>query len=184
MTVACNGWSEGHADSIFGPQDHHGACLNILSGREFEIVFLEQYVENHEDLQHCEVAADAAARSATEWNMRERSLCGLVGFGETLRVEPLGVWPVLRGMMRAVDVDDDHGALRNGESTDIIFGDSHAVDHPEGRVESKGLVDYLRRVLEAAYVLETHRSSVEDGIKFLTEFCEAIWTRSQKIEKP
>jgi len=57
---------EGHADAVPGAEDDHGAGLDFLAWGELEIVLAEQRAEDHEDLQHGVVTADAAARAAAE----------------------------------------------------------------------------------------------------------------------
>ena len=75
--------------------------------------------------------------------------CALVvGLGEALGVEGLGVRPVARGVVRAVDVDDHGRACGDGDVADAVVGDGLAVDHPEGRIEAERLHDDLRGVLE------------------------------------
>jgi len=63
------GWDrvgEGHADAVLGAKDDHGAGLDFLAGGELQVVLAEERAEDHEDLQHGVVAADAAARAAAE----------------------------------------------------------------------------------------------------------------------
>ena len=128
---------------MLGAQYDHGAGFDLLAGGQLEVVLAEQRAEDHEDLQHRVVAADAAARSAAERNVGERRMLSFVLLGEALGVEGLGVVPVARGVVRAVDVDDDHGAGGDDGVAYAVVGYGFAIDHPEGRVEAQGFADDL-----------------------------------------
>ena len=69
-----DGVGEGHADAVFRAQDDHGAGLDGLAGGQLEVVFAEEPAQDHEDLQHGVVAADAAARAAAEGQVGEGRL--------------------------------------------------------------------------------------------------------------
>ena len=92
---ARDGIGEGHADSVFGPEDDHGAGFDGLAWRQFEIIFPEQNAQNHEDLHHCIVAADTSPGSAPKGQIGEGRLQLFIRFGETLGVEALWILPVL-----------------------------------------------------------------------------------------
>ena len=87
-----DGVGEGHLDAVLGAEDDHGAGLNGLAWGQFEVVLAEERAEDHEDLEHGVVAADAAARASAEGDVGEGRLLRCVGFGEALGVEELLGW--------------------------------------------------------------------------------------------
>src|SRR5580700_8225570 len=102
MMTICLG--EHHADSVFRPQDDHRASFDHLARSQLKIVRSEQIAQNHEDLQYRIISADTTSRSATEGKEGEGCAQLLVFFGETLRIEVLGILPVARSMVRTVHI--------------------------------------------------------------------------------
>src|SRR5258707_15800130 len=107
IALSCDCFGEGHADSMLRSQDDHRARFDRLVRNQLEIVSSEQNAQNHEDLQHRIVTADAAPWSASEGQMGEGRPQLVVRFGETLRVETLRTLPVARCVVRAIHIDND-----------------------------------------------------------------------------
>src|SRR5580704_13031612 len=61
-----SGVGEHHSDSVLRPQDDHGASLDVLARSQLKIVLSEQIAQDHQDLQHRVISADAAARPGSE----------------------------------------------------------------------------------------------------------------------
>ena len=158
----CRG--ETHADSVARPQDDERLRFDLLAWGQMEIVVSKQLTENHQDLQHGIVAADAAARAASEGEISEGRVELLVRFGETLRVEVVGIFPVAWGVVRSVDVDDDRRTAGDRDIPDGVVGDSHAIDHPEWRVETESFLNDLGGELEFRDVAKRERRIAKHGI--------------------
>src|ERR1017187_2253218 len=155
MMTICLG--EHHADSVFRPQDDHGASFDHLTRSQLKIVRSEQIAQNHEDLQHRVISTDTASRSATEGKEGEGCAQLLVCFGETLRIEILRILPVARSMMRTIHIHNDHRSARYGDVAYTVVCNSHAVDHPKRRVEAERLLNYLSRKFEFGNVAVAQR---------------------------
>src|ERR1700722_1748751 len=125
MTVACACLGEGHADSMLRSQNDHGTRFDRLPGRQLEIVFSEQRAQDHKNLQHRVVAADAASRAGSEGQISKGSVLLLIGLAETLRIETLRVLPVPWRMMGAVNIDNHCRSPRNVEVACAVVRDSH-----------------------------------------------------------
>src|ERR1700688_5274786 len=93
-------------------QDDHWARFDRLARNQLEIVSSEENAQDHEDLQHGIIAADAAPWSASEGQIGEGCPQLVVRFGETLRVETLRTLPVARCVVRAIHIDDDRRSAR------------------------------------------------------------------------
>src|SRR5271166_3954607 len=141
-------FGEGHADSVFWAEDHHGAGCDGLAGNQAEVVFSEQNTQDHEDLQHGVVAADAASRAGAEGQMSEGRVKLFVRFGEAFRGETLRVLPILRRMVYAVNEHDDRRAAGYGDIACAVIRESHSVDHPKWRIQAQSFQDYLSCELE------------------------------------
>ena len=176
--LARNGIGEGHSDSMFGPENDHGAGFDGLAWRQFEIIFPEQNAQNHEDLHHCVVAADAAPRAGAKGQIGEGWLQFFIRFGETLGVKALWILPVLWRVMRTVNENNDRRSAGYSDIADAVVGNCHAVDHPKRRVEAQRFLNDLRGKLESRNVARGQRRIAEDGIEFLAHLFETIGTRA------
>lgn len=179
-----DGVGEGHADAVFGAEDDHGAGFDFLAGGQFQVVFAEEGAEDHEDLEHGVVAADAAARASAKGDVGEGRVCGLVGLAEALGVEGFGVGPVTRGMVRSVDVDDDGAAGGDDGVAYAVVGDGFAVDHPEGGIEAESFVDDLRGEDEPGDGAEFERLALEDFVELGADAGEGFGMGAEEVEKP
>src|SRR5271166_934453 len=151
-TAAWDCLSEGHPNSVLRSQDHHWARFDSLARNQTEIVFSEQNVENHEDLQHGVVAADTAPRPGPEGQMSEGRVKLLLHFREAFLVETLRVLPVLRRMVHAINEDHDCRTPGYIHIARTVVCESHSVDHPKRRVEAQRLQDHLSRKFELGNV--------------------------------
>src|SRR5580704_14876905 len=133
---------------MFRSQDHHGARFDTLARDQAEVVLSQQSIQNHEDLQHGVVSADAAARPSPEGQMGEGGVTLLVHFGESFLIETLRGLPVPRRMVRAVDEHNHRRASRYIDTACAVVRESHAVDHPEWWIKAQRLQDHLSRKLE------------------------------------
>src|ERR1700733_16219612 len=113
-----------------------------------KVVSSEQIAQNHEDLQHCIVATDAAPRSASERQISKGLAQFFVRFGETFRFEIFGTLPVALRMVRPIHIHNDRRSPGYVDLPSTVVCDSHAVDHPERRVEAKPLLNDLSREFE------------------------------------
>ncbi len=55
-----------HADSVLRSEDDHRARFDRLARSQLKIVFSEQLAQDHEDLEHRVVIADADPRAASK----------------------------------------------------------------------------------------------------------------------
>ena len=184
MAIACSCLSEGHADSVLRSKDHHRARFNRLAGGQLKVIFPEQIAQNHEDLQHRVVAADASPRSAPKGEMGEGRVLRLVRFGEARWVETLRVLPVARRMVCAVNVHNNRRSPGYRHVPRKVVCNGLAVNHPKRRVKSKRFLNDLGCELESGNVAESKRRIPQHSIELLTYFLEAFRVRTQKIEKP
>src|ERR1700756_2720675 len=135
--------------------------------------------ENHEHLQHCIVATDAASRSASERQMSEGLAQPFVGFAEAFRLETLWALPVARRMMRSIHIDNDRRSSGYVDLPSAVVGDGHAVDHPKRRLEAESLLNDLSSEFEPGNIRVTQRHVAQHGIELLPDPFETIRTRAQ-----
>lgn len=151
---------------------------------QLEIVVAKHLAEDHQDLEHGVVTADATPGGTPEGEVGEGRLEFLVRFGKALRVEAVGIFPVARGVVGSVDADDDGRAAGDRDVADDVVGYCHAIDHPERRIEAERFVNYMGGELEFRDVAEREGRVARCGIEFLPDALETLWTRAQKIEQP
>src|SRR6202012_792111 len=100
------------------------------------------------------------------------------------RIEVFRVVPVARRMVRAIDVYDDGRAAGYDDVPYAVVSDSHAVDHPEGRIEAQPLLDDLSCEFELWNVGVSQWCVAEYLIKLSPNSFKTIGPRGQKVEKP
>src|SRR5271169_3365417 len=179
-----DGIRERHADSVLRPQNDHRTSFDCLARSQLKIVLFEQIAQNHEDLQHRVISADAASRSGPEREEGAGSAQLIVRFGETIHIEILWVLPVARGMVRTIHIHNDRRTARYIEVAYAVVRDGHAINHPKRGVEAEPLTYHLSRKFEFWNVAIAQRRFAEHGIKFLPYSFETTRTRAQKIKKP
>src|ERR1700689_530930 len=140
-----DGISERHADSVLRPQNDHRTSFDRLARSQLKVVFSKQIAQNHKDLQHRVVSPDTTSRSGPEGKESEGRAQLVVRLGEPLGIEFLRILPVARSMVRTVDIYNDRRSAGYGEIAYAVVRNSHAVNHPERRVEAQRFQDHLSR---------------------------------------
>ena len=170
-------------DTVFRSQDDHGASLDGLAGRQFEVVPAKNFAQDHQDLEHRIVQADAATGAATEGEVGEGRAQLVIAFDESVDVKLFRIRPMRRCMMRAVDVDNHRRSCGYDSVADAVVCDRNSVDHPERRVEAKGFLNDLRGVFELGHVAMAQWGIAEYGIELLAHAFEDIGTGTQKVQE-
>src|SRR5262249_29021271 len=142
---------------------------DLALGRELESVAAEYGREHERRLGQSELAADALSWTAGEGKVGEAGpVCRTFG-GESIGVEPLGLWPDLlraMGQVRAQRHDRPRG---DSIATDLVLLLRDSRDDPGWRIETHRFFDHSRGRLELRKVVDRRVAVSEHGANLRAE---------------
>src|SRR5262249_31506902 len=157
---------------------------DLALGRELESVAAEYCRQHERRLGQGELAADALSWAAGEGEVGEAGpLCRTFG-GESIGVEPLGLWPNLLRAMGQVRAQRHDGPRRDSIATDLVLLRRDSRDDPGRRIEPHRFFDHSPGPLELREVLHSRVTVPERAENLRAEALRDVTMAIEEVPRP